>query len=164
MKRLLALALFLGIAGCTTTRIVAPGEMAAVAPMLSVERFLMASNERDLHSMGGLVGTADGPSFDTGGSFGCMFKKIGSWIGVGDRCRTLQEVELQMDAIAGILQHQDYLIKSDTRVPGRSNPTTRVSVDFVINGRDVVDIPFQVVQTNDGLWLIENIDLEKVMR
>jgi hypothetical protein len=164
MKRALLVLILLILPGCTTTRIVSGGEMAAVAPMLSVERFLQASNERDLHSMASLFGTADGPVIETGGSFGCAFKKMGSWIGLGERCRTLQEVELQMDAIASILEHEDYTIASDSRVPGREHPTTRVGVHLVIRGRDVSDVPFLVVQTSEGRWLVEEIDLEKVMR
>lgn len=162
MKRLLIFALFLMLGGCTTTRIVAPGEMAAVAPMLSVERFLQATNERDLHGMASLFGTADGPIIDTGSTFGCAFKKIGSWLGMGERCRTIQEVELQMDVIAEILRHEDYTIVNDSRVPGRDHPTTRVSVNFFINGRNISDVPFLVVQTGEGRWLVEEIDLEKV--
>jgi len=139
------------------------GEMAAVAPMLSVERFLKASNERDLHSMASLFGTADGPVIDTGGAFGCAFKKMGSWIGLGDACQSLQDVEIRMDLIADILQHDDYTIVSDSRVAGRDHPTTRIGVHMVIAGRDVSDVPFLVVQTDGGRWLVEEIDLAKVM-
>ncbi|MBT8396061.1 MAG: hypothetical protein HKO65_02970 [Gemmatimonadetes bacterium] len=149
-------------AGCTTTQIVSSGEMAAVAPRLSVERFLQASNERDLHAMAGLFGTADGPVIETGGAFGCMFKRIGSWIGLGDRCTTLQEVELRMDAIAQILQHEDYTIVTDERVPGRQDQTTRVGVNMRIRGRDISDVPFLVVQTDQGRWLIEEIVLRRI--
>jgi len=163
MKRLLFLAIpLLLVAGCTTTQVVSSGEMAAVAPMLSVERFLQASNERDLYAMAGIFGTANGPVIDTGGPLGCMFKRIGSWIGLGDRCATLQEVELQMDAIAQILRHEDYTIVSDERVPGRTETTTRVGVNLRIRGRDYSDVPFLVVQTGNGLWLVEEIDLGKV--
>ena len=133
-----------------------------MAPMLSVERFLQATNERDLHGMAGLFGTADGAVIETGGSFGCAFKKIGSWIGLGDRCETLQEVELWMDAIAQILQHEDYTLVSEASVPGRKRPTTRIGVNMRIRGRDVSDVPFLVVQTSEGRWLVEEIDLEKV--
>ena len=91
-----------------------------------------------------------------------MFKRIGSWIGLGDRCATLQEVELRMDAIAQFLQHEDYTIVTDERVPGRVDPTTRVGVNLRIRGRNISDVPFLVVQTNQGRWLIEEIDLEKV--
>ena len=78
-------------------------------------------------------------------------------------CLTLQDVELRMDVIADILRHDDYTIASDARVPGRDHPTTRVGVHLVIRGRDISDVPFLVVQTKGGRWLVENIDLEKVM-
>lgn len=162
MKHLLLAALLVSLGGCTTTRVMPRSEMASVAPMLSVERFLQATNERDLHSMAGLFGTADGPLIDTGGPVGCAFKRMGSWIGLGDRCGTLQEVELWMDAIAQILRHEDYAIVSEGPVAGRSHPTTRIGVDLRINGKDVSDVPFLVVQTSKGGWLVEEIDLEKV--
>jgi len=112
--------------------------------------------------MAGIFGTADGPAIDTGGSFGCMFKKMGSWIGLGDPCVTLQEVELRMDAIAQILQHEDYSVVTEASVPGRTRPTSRIGVNLVIDGRNVSDVPFLVVQTKGGRWLIEDIDLGKV--
>jgi hypothetical protein len=67
-----------------------------------------------------------------------------------------------MDAIAQILQHQDYMIVSDTRVAGREEPTTRVGVNLRVRGRDIPDVPFTVVQTKEGRWLVEVIDLGKV--
>jgi hypothetical protein len=165
MKRLvLAVVPLLFLAGCTTTRVISAGEAAAVAPILSVERFLQASNARDLHGMANVFGTADGPYIDTGGAFGCMFKRIGSWIGLGDRCRTIQEVELRMDAIANLLQHEDYTVVSEARVAGRQHPTTRIGVNLVIQGRDITDVPFLVVQGKSGQWYVEEIDLEKVGR
>jgi len=165
MKRLLLFVIpVLLLSGCTTTRVISPGEAASLAPMLSVERFLQASNTRDLHGMANIFGTADGPYIDTGGPFGCMFKRIGSWIGLGDRCRTIQEVELEMDAIASLLQHEDYTVVSEASVAGREHPTSRIGVNFVMRGRDVMDIPFLVVQAKDGRWFIEEIDLEKVGR
>jgi hypothetical protein len=99
---------------------------------------------------------------ETGSAFGCAFKKIGSWIGLGERCTTLQEVELRMDAIAQILQHEDYSITSEARVPGRTAPTTRLGVNLRIRGRDIADVPFFVVQTGEGRWLVEEIVLEKI--
>ncbi|MGD2121551.1 MAG: hypothetical protein PVJ76_07395 [Gemmatimonadota bacterium] len=165
MKRLVLFVIpLLFLAGCTTTRVISAGEAAAVAPILSVERFLQASNARDLHGMANIFGTADGPYIDTGSAFGCMFKRIGSWIGLGDRCRTIQQVELEMDAIADILQHEDYTVVSESRVPGREHPTSRIGVNFVIRGRDIMDVPFLVVQSKGGQWFVEEIDLEKVGR
>jgi len=162
MKRLLLVAFLLTLGGCTTTRLISPGEIAAVAPMLSVERFLQATNQRDLHAMAGIFGTADGPIIETGGPIGCAFKKIGSWIRLGHRCTTFQEVELRMDVIAQILRHEDYTIVSDSRVAGRVHPTSRIGVDLLINGVEIRDVPFLVVRTGEGRWMVQEIDLAKV--
>jgi len=51
---------------------------------------------------------------------------------------------------------------SESRVPGRVNPTTRIGVDLSFRGRTVRDVPFVVVRTNDGRWFIEQIGLDKV--
>lgn len=162
MRRFLLLAFLLLPGGCTT-RVIVPGEVASVAPMLSVERFLQAANARDLDSMARLFGTADGPAIETGGTVGCAFKKMGSWIGLGERCETLQEVEIRMDAIAGVIQHEDYTIASESSVPGRLNPTSRIGVDMRIDGREYEDVPFIVVRTGEGRWLIEEVGLTKIL-
>jgi hypothetical protein len=146
---------------CTTT-VVVQSAAAPVAAQLSVERFLQAANQRDVLAMGSLFGTADGPMMDTGGAFGCAFKRIGSWFG-GTRCRSKQEVEIQMDAIASILEHEDYQIVREDRVAGRTVPTRRVMVDMTVQGQPVTAIPFVVVQTSEGRWLVQEIDLERVM-
>lgn len=162
LRRLLLLGLTLLLAtGCATSS-ASDGEMAAVAPMLSVERFLQAANARDLDAMARLFGTADGPVADTGGPVGCAFKKMGSWIGIGTACSSPQEVELRMDAIAQILEHEDYRVSSDSRVAGRENPTRRVGVDLVIRGDTVPDVPFVVVETSGERWMIEQIGLETI--
>lgn len=158
----LCLLLFLGLGACTTQRVQPSREMAAVAPQLSVERFLQAVNARDLEAMADLFGNAEGPISDTGSSFGCAFKKIGSWFGLSDACRSWEEVELRMDAIAEILRHTDYQIVSENRVPGRQHPTMRVGVDLVLERMRVNDVPFLVVQTTDGRWLVTEIGLERV--
>ncbi len=161
--RALALGLVLLVLGaCTTTRIQSPSEMASVAPVLSVERFLQAANARDLHGMARLFGTEEGPIIETGGTLGCAFKKMGSWIGLGDPCLTLQDVEIRMDAIARILEHDDYTIVSEGDVAGRVNPTSRVGVDLTIGNRLIRDVPFLVVRTPEGRWLIEEIGLDEI--
>lgn len=161
MRRFLLLAIPFLIGGCTT-QIVSSGEMAAVAPMLTVERFLQASNDRDIHTMARLFGTEDGPIIETGGGLGCGFKKLGSWFWIGERCETLQEVELRMDVIAMIVRHDDYTIVSERRVAGRRHPTTRIGVDLLIRARTITDVPFVVVQTGEGRWLVEQIDLGRI--
>ena len=155
---------------CKTT-VVMPNAAASVAAQLSVERFLQAANERDVLAMGNLFGTEDGPAMDTGGSFGCAFKRIGSWFG-GTRCATKQEVEIRMDAIALVLAHQDYRIVREERVVGRTAPTTRVLVDMTVPVLDrygeraweaVSAVPFVVVRTSEGRWLVQEVDLERMM-
>ena len=161
MRRFLLLAIPLLMGGCTT-QIVSSGEMAALAPMLSVERFLQASNDLDIHTMARLFGTEDGSILETGSTIGCGFKKFGSWFGMGERCHTLQEVELRMDAIAMIVRHDDYTIVSERPVAGRRNPTSRIGVDLLIGGRTITDVPFLVVRTGEGRWLVVEIDLARM--
>lgn len=146
---------------CTTQVIQSPGVL-AIAPQLSVERFLQAANSRDLHGMGRLFGTSSGPIMDTGGTFGCMFKKIASWFG-GRSCMTRQQVELRMEAISSILQHENYRIVREEMVAGRDTPTTRVVVNLTIRGQAVNNIPFLVVQAGAGRWLVQEVDLQRVM-
>ena len=148
-------------AGCTTQS--RPVAVAPVAAQLSVERFLQAANERDVDSMGRLFGTAGGSLMDTGSTFGCFFKKIGSWFG-GRACTRRTDVELRMDAIASIIQHVDYRIVREEPVAGRVAPTRRVIVDLSMpENRVVSGAPFVVVQTGEGRWLVEQVPLEQVM-
>jgi hypothetical protein len=149
------------LGGCTQ-QITGPSEIASVAPQLSVERFLQAANQRDLASMSRLFGTAGGPMGDTGSTFGCFFKKIGSWFG-GQSCRRRQDVELQMATIANILRHDDYRITGEEQVAGRNSPAMRVLVDLTRGDTTVRGVPFIVVRAGGGQWLVENVDLSRVM-
>lgn len=157
---LLAFALAVPTA-CTTYVVDTPA--APVGAQLSVERFLQAANQRDIDAMGRLFGTHDGAALDTGGTFGCMFKKIGSWFG-GSSCVKREDVEIRMDAIASVLQHQDYRIVDERRVAGRQAPTTQVLVNMTTQlGVQVSQVPFEVVRTGEGRWLVQRVDLERVM-
>jgi hypothetical protein len=99
---------------------------------------------------------------NTGGAFGCAFKKIGSWFG-GSSCVKKRDVELRMDAIASILAHDDYRIVREERVAGRDAPTTRVVVDLTVRGTPVPGVPFEVVRTSGGRWLVQDVNLQRVM-
>lgn len=156
----LAVLLAGGVAACTT--VVQRGPGAGVVAQLSVERFLQAANDRDIESMGRLFGTADGPILDTGSTFGCFFKKIGSWFG-GSACAKRSDVEVRLDAIARLLTHEDYRIVREEAVAGRLNAATRVFVDLTIRGEEVPNIPFVVVRASEGRWLVESVDLQRVM-
>lgn len=156
------LVLTVAVPAACTTNVMSPSPAAPVAAQLSVERFLQAANERDLYAMGNLFGTREGAAMDTGSTFGCAFKKIGSWFG-GTSCVKREEVEIRMDAIASILRHQDYRIVREERVAGRQAPTTRIMVDMTIQGQPVPGVPFVVVQTGAGRWLVQEVGLEQAM-
>ena len=141
LRRLALFAALVAVSGCTTQTIRSTGEMAGMLPVLSVERFLQAANAGDWEAMRQLFGTYHGP-ID------------------GDR----REIELRMSAISEILKHDDYRIMGDTREPGREHPTTRVTVTITKDGRQFADVPFLVVQTGRGGWLIEQVDLERITR
>lgn len=157
---LLALAI-LSVASCTQQS--GPAAVAPVAAQLSVERFLQAANDRDVDSMGRLFGTHDGPAMNTGSTFSCFFKKIGSWFG-GTACTKKTEVEIRMDTIASIIHYEDYRIVREEAVAGRTYPARRVMVDLTIEGDEVTDAPFVVVQTTEGRWLVEQVPLEQIMQ
>jgi hypothetical protein len=157
------LALLFGVAltsACTTAVQRGPG--AGVVAQLSLERFLEASNARDLEAMGRLFGTTDGPMLDTGSTFGCMFKKIGSWFG-GNACLKRGDVEVRLAAISDILRFQDYRVTREETVAGRMSEARRIWVDFTIGGGRVNDVPFVVVRGPGGQWLVEEIDLQRLM-
>ena len=141
--RVLASLSALLVVACVTRVTATPAfdEMAGMAPMLSVERFLQAVNARDLEAMRRLFGTYEGPI-------------------TGDQ----QELELRMSVIAEILRHEDYRIVGERREPGREHPTTRVMVTITQGGRQIPDVPFLVVRTTSGGWLIEQVDLERITR
>ena len=138
---LIVLTLVAAVSACTTQQI-SPrptGGFASVAPMLSVERFLQAANSEDYAVMARLFGTHSGPvQQDPRG------------------------MEIRMQAVAEILSHDDFEIVSDRREPGREYPTTRIGVDVTKGGRVFPEVHFFVVQTDDGVWLVEEIDLERL--
>ena len=159
-RRALLLVLASAVAGCATVQARGPG--AGVVAQLSLERFLQAANARDLEGMARLFGTQNGPAWDTGSTFGCMFKKIGSWFG-SSPCVKKRDVEIRMDAIAQVLRHEDYRVVQEEPVAGRLNDALRIVVDLTVNGGNVPGVPFVMVRAGEGQWLVEEIDLQKVM-
>lgn len=160
-RSLAVLAIALAPAACTTVVVDSPPP--AVGAQLSVERFLQAANERDVVAMGRIFGTEDGAAMDTGSTMGCAFKKMGSLFG-GSSCVSKQEVEIRMDAIASILQHEDYQVVDESNVAGRTSPARRVLVNMTTaDGVSVAEVPFVVVQDGNGRWLVEQVDLQRVM-
>lgn len=162
LARLLPLSLLLLSSACVTRTVEPNGSVAAVAPQLSVERFLQAVTVKDLESMARLFGTADGPVADRGSWLGCAFKRIGSWFG-GTACRRREDIEIQMDVLADILRHDDYRFVGEERVPGTQHPTTRLLVDLAYQGRSARGVPFDVVRSPEGRWLVQVVGVEEAM-
>jgi len=161
VKRFVLLATLVLLAAGCSTRQMNSGMASSIGPQLSVERFLQAANARDHQTMARIFGTSAGPVGDTGSSFGCFWKKVGTIFG-GEACRKWEEIELWMDSLAQILAHQNYEIVSERDVAGREDPTRRVGVNLVISRtRTVRDVGFEVVRDGDQ-WLIEQFELEKI--
>jgi hypothetical protein len=153
--------LVLAAAGCASTP--ATPRMAASQPMVSVERFLQAANTGDLEAMGNIFGNRNGSMVDRmGNPFSCAFKRVGSWIRVSERCVTRPEMELRMNVIALILRHDVYRVRNEAPVPGRERPTVRIGVDIDQGRERFTDVPFVLVQTRGGRWLVEQIGLEQI--
>lgn len=155
--------LFLVASGCASGPQLAQSRMAASQPMLSVERFLQAANTGDLEAMARIFGTSRGPIADqAGGTLPCAFRRMGSWVGLGSRCVSWMDIEIRMDAIARLLRHDDYRVRSESSVAGRARPTIRVGVDMARGASSIQDVPFVVVQASDGRWMVEEIGLERL--
>ncbi len=163
MRLTLLTVALLALGACASAPVGQGGSVAGVAPMLSVERFLQAANTGDLVAMARIFGNADGAIADeTSNAFVCAFKRMGSWVGLGERCLSWVEIELRMNAIAVVIQHDDYRVRAESPVPGRGRPTTRVSVDIARGADQFMDVPFLVVQSSDGRWLVEEIGLAQL--
>ena len=68
----------------------------------------------------------------------------------------LHDVRLEMKKVSWPTQQQ--------MVAGRQHPTTRVLVDLEVEtGRVVRGVPFVVVHASSGQWLVEQVDLQRVM-
>ncbi len=145
MKRLLMWILVVASAGACTSRSAVDQPLPGVTPALTVERFLQATNALDFVTMSRLFGTEDGP--------------------IGDR-RRRTNVELQMNALAEILRHNDYEIISERSVAGAESPSRRVGVDMDISTpagtMRVRDVGFTVVLESPDRWLINNIEVNKI--
>lgn len=131
-------------------------------PARAVAEFLDAANRRDHAAMAARFGTAGGPIGETGGAIGCALRRVGSWIGLGERCLRRAEVELRMDLIATVLVHESYRVRAEEGVVGKGRPAVRVEVEVVKGGRRVV-VPFVVIRTDDGRWLVEEVGLRSMV-
>lgn len=112
----------------------------AVAGALVIEQFLRAANTRDYTTMSRLFGTKEGPIVDRYDS---------------------RQVDQRMLALAALLEHEDYSIRGTAPVPSRGDGARRMFVRMKVRGREV-DVPYTIVRSDAGGWLVEQIDLERV--
>jgi hypothetical protein len=139
---LMALCLLAALPACTTTRVepIRTVQAAGMAPVLVVEQFLRAANSNDFDTMARLWGTRDG-------------NMLRRW--------PREEIDRRMMATASLLRHQDYGIEGEQIVPGRREEAVQLIVRLRINQRDV-QVPFTMVLTRSGDWLVEEIGLDRI--
>ena len=178
-RRIRALRLFvvprvalLALGGCSGGAVVMDGlpgggggpEAAALGdPVEVVEAFLAAAGQRDHAGMARHFGTADGPIGERGGTVACGFRRVGSWIGLGDRCLTGREVELRMDLMAAILAHESYRLGTRQAGAGKGRAAVRVEVEIDAAGRRGAVVPFVVIEADEGRWLVEEVGLGRLI-
>lgn len=120
-------------------RAAAPAEP-AVAGAWVVELFLHAVSTNDLDTMARLFGTRQGPI-----------------VSLYDR----EQVDARMLALANLLKHEDYAIQAAAPVQGRQGEARRLIVRMRVRGRET-DVPYTLVRSDAGSWLIEQIELERI--
>lgn len=141
-----AAAVLLGalMAGCATKTVVerpaGPPPNAEVAAALVVDQFLRAVNSNDLDTMARLFGNRDGSVL----------------------LRDPKEnVDRQMFALASILRHDSYSIAGNQVVPGRRDEATQINVRMRFGAREV-EVPYTLVYSKDGNWLVEQIEIVRI--
>lgn len=137
LRRTLVLATFaLLSAGSAQAQAAAPG---GPAPAAAVERFMRLVESKNYREMGSVFGTEQGP--------------------VAQR-DAMPDVERRMYAVASILDHDRFVIRSESPIPGRTGVAVRVMVDVTRGGR-TVQVPFVAVRSGAS-WLVEQVDLERL--
>lgn len=132
--------LAIGCAGRSDTPPPAFGARSDVAPALVIERFLHAANARDLATMARLFGNREGS----------VLERV-----------PRAEVEQWMFVLANVLRHDDYTIEREAIAPGRLGQAIRIFVLMQFGERSA-SVPFTVVQTEAGGWLVEAFDIEAI--
>jgi len=143
--RSLAFALLAATAACgggATTMAPPSGMAPAAGPAQVVEQFMRLAGANDYARMGYLFGTREGPI--TGRD-------------------PEQQVQRRMYAIANILKNDRFVIRGQNPIPGRGPEAEQLTVQITQQGR-VVDVPFVVVRTTAGAWLVEQVDLEAITK
>lgn len=123
-------------------RLSAPGGVpGAPAPPAAVERFLQLAAARDYATMGWIFGNANGPILDRD---------------------PVPEVEQRMYALAGILQHDGFVVGNGVPVPGRTSDAVLFDV-IMTRGATSVRVPFTAVRGPRSRWFVERVDVEAII-
>lgn len=151
-------------AGCVTRPVGSGGggvsqdrSAAELAPVLVVERFLRAAN-----SVAQQSGSEGARLARAGEALDLMARLFGTRDGSIVTMYPRDEVEQRMALIAEVLRHDDYEVMGDRGVPGRSGEAVEVEVLMHVRDRQIT-VPFTVVQTQANEWLIERVDLERLL-
>ena len=134
----------------------------SLGPEDAVARFLEAAGRENHVAMAGLFGTAAGALGDSGGA-GCALRRLRSWTRAGDACPSRTDVLRRMALIAALLDRA--VLRAARRAfPHASGGTVRLLVDLDMAGRLVRAVPFVVVRTDAGSWLVQEVALDKLGR
>jgi hypothetical protein len=138
LLRLPVLVILLAVTACSSAMRAPAGGAGAPAPGSAVEQFMRHLVDQDYLAMGWVFGTEKGPIL---------------------RRDPPRDVEKRMHAIANILRHESYVLRSQSPVPGRIGGAFRFDVVVTTGGRDFV-VPFTAVRGPGERWYIEDIRLE----
>lgn len=135
--------------GCSTHSTNQSGS-SNVAPQLVVEQFLRAVN-----------GTFESNDAVRNNSLETMARLFGTREGSIMKRDPRKDVDQRMFALASILRHDDYAIGNQQLIPGRQNEAIRLMVNMKFGTRSV-GVPYTMVKTTKGDWLVEQIDVEPI--
>ena len=150
-----------GGAGADVRAAGGPGPVGEEPATVATE-FLRAAGERDHAAMARRFGTGAGPVIERGGALRCGFRRVGSWVGVGEPCARWAEIELRMDVIARLLAHESRQAVAQERLAGRGRAAVRVEV-LLQSDSEAFRVPLTVVRTDDGRWLVEEVGLDDIV-
>jgi hypothetical protein len=67
-----------------------------------------------------------------------------------------------MFALASLLRHEHLSVAGERQVPGRSGEAVEILVDMRLADDRQVRVPFTMVRTQEGRWMVERIDVEVI--
>ncbi len=127
-------------AACTTYTPKPKSSPGAEGAAVAVQRFLQLATQKDYVEMGYVFGTAEGPIM---------------------RRDPASDVERRMYALASVLQHEAFVVRGESPVPGRVGNAVELDVRLTQRGQEYV-VPFTVVRGPQQRWFVERIGLETI--